>query len=1114
LAHKNFKDISMITGDPQWYIDAVIYQLHIKAFFDSNDDGIGDIKGLERKLDYLQELGVTALWLLPFYPSPLKDDGYDIADYYRINPQYGTMRDFRSFLKSAHARGMRVITELVINHTSDQHPWFQRSRKARPGTSWRNFYVWRDTPKEFSDARIIFTDFESSNWTWDPEAGAYYWHRFYSHQPDLNFDNPRVKKEILKVLDFWFAMGVDGLRLDAVPYLFEREGTNCENLPETHSFLKELREHVESTFREKMLLAEANQWPEDAVSYFGDGDECHMAFNFPIMPRIFMSMRMEDRFPLIDMVEQTPSIPEKCQWAIFLRNHDELTLEMVSDEERDYMYRVYARDSRARINLGIRRRLAPLLEKNRRKLELINFLLLTLPGTPILYYGDELGMGDNYFLGDRDGVRTPMQWSPDRNAGFSKANPQTLYLPLITDPNYHYEVINVENEERNPSSFLWWMRKSISIRKSFKAFSKGDIRFIPGDNPKVIAFTRNYEEESLLVVANLSRFSQVVRLELEDRTGCIPRELSGGTLFPTVKEEPYILTMGSNGYYVFLLEPEKEDLLQKPDKDIPELTTGSSWRGFLSGEEKKQLEDKIIPFYIKGCRWFGSRSRKIRRVLIDSFSRIKIGKTYIHLCLLKINYLQGSSEFYLLPMSFAQDEKERQLRSEYPEAVIADIELPEAGGVLFDSVYDPLFHNFIDSFLSRKRRLRGTGCEIYSYPCKNYRKISNARDQVSTVLTGQHNDSAVIVGNRLFLKIFRNVEEGINSESEICRYLTEKNFANSPVFGGTIDLVRPNGSSFTLVIAESFCEHEEDMWKYSLGSIEQYFDQMLSEGILPQELVKEPPNLFMGAVDIPGRLKNYIGDFYLEMVALLGARTAEMHSILVSPEKTDPSFKVEPFSKLYQRSIYQNSRGMLKKTFHILREKKELLPEGTQKIAAEVLELEKYILERFRYITTEKIDSARFRIHGNMHLGQVLFTGKDFIFIEFEDEPGKTMGERRLKRSPFMDVAGMVKSFHYAVQTVFSRKVSLRPESEEVLTPWSDIWYYTVSSIYIKSYLEKSRNMIYMPGDSGKTKLLIEHFLIEKAVYDLGQELERDPVHASEALKGLLGMLSKSSLKD
>ena len=500
--------------DPLWYQDAVVYQLHVRAFADGDGDGIGDFAGLTAKLDYLADLGVTALWLLPFYPSPLRDGGYDIADYVDVNPVYGDLAAFRRFLKEAHRRGLRVITELVINHTSDQHPWFQRARRAAPGTTARNFYVWSDTPERYREARIIFQDFETSNWSWDPVADAYYWHRFYHHQPDLNFEEPAVRRAVVEAMDFWLKMGVDGLRLDAVPYLFEAEGTNCENLPATHAFLKELRAHVDAHFAGRMLLAEANQWPDDAVAYFGEGDECHMAFHFPVMPRLYMALQQEDRFPVIDILEQTPAIPANCQWATFLRNHDELTLEMVTDEDRDAMVRVYAADPRARINLGIRRRLAPLLGNDRRRIELMNALLFSLPGTPVVYYGDEIGMGDNIFLGDRDGVRTPMQWSADRNGGFSRANPQRLFLPVISDPEYRFEAVNVEAQEGNSHSLLWWTRRLIALRRRHPAFSRGDVVFLKPANHRVLAFLRRQGEELILVAANLSRFVQHVELDL------------------------------------------------------------------------------------------------------------------------------------------------------------------------------------------------------------------------------------------------------------------------------------------------------------------------------------------------------------------------------------------------------------------------------------------------------------------------------------------------------------------------------------------------------------------------------------------------------------------------
>src|SRR5437870_2532845 len=602
---------SQTMSDSLWYKDAIIYELHVRTFHDSNADGIGDFRGLIEKLDYLQELGISAIWLLPFYPSPLKDDGYDIANYLDVNPNYGTLDDFRAFLDAAHERGLRVITELVINHTSDQNPWFKKSRRAAPGSPEREVYVWSDTPEKYKDARIIFKDFETSNWSWDPIAKSYYWHRFYSHQPDLNFDNPAVHEVVEQVCDFWLKLGVDGLRLDAVPYLYEREGTNCENLPETHVYLKKLRSHIDAHFSGRMLLAEANQWPEDAVSYFGNGDESHMNFHFPLMPRMFMALQMEDRFPIIDILEQTPAIPDNCQWAMFLRNHDELTLEMVTDEERDYMWRVYANDPTARINLGIRRRLAPLLANSRRKMELLNTMLLSMPGTPIIYYGDEIGMGDNIYLGDRNGCRTPMQWSPDRNAGFSRANPQQLYLPVTIDPEYHYEAINVENQQKNLSSLLWWTRRVIAMRRNFKAFSRGSLEFLYPDNAKVLAFLRRWENETIVVVANLSRFAQSAELDLSRFAGYVPMEVFSRNLFRPIRKSRYVITLGPHAHYWFALHAPTDGRRAPRKKVVPVINAPIELEKLLTNGQRATIEGEILPRYLQTCRWFGSKARTV-----------------------------------------------------------------------------------------------------------------------------------------------------------------------------------------------------------------------------------------------------------------------------------------------------------------------------------------------------------------------------------------------------------------------------------------------------------------------------------------------------------------------
>ncbi|MBI4863730.1 MAG: maltose alpha-D-glucosyltransferase [Candidatus Riflebacteria bacterium] len=573
---------------PDWYKDAIFYEVRVRSYCDGDGDGVGDLVGLTEKLDYLQDLGVTALWLLPFYRSPMRDDGYDIADFLSIDPRCGTLPQFRRLVSEAHRRGLRIVTELVLNHTSDQHPWFRKARRPDRPNRYHDYYVWSDSPDRYAQARIIFGDYERSNWTWDPVARQYYWHRFFSHQPDLNFDNAAVRREVLKIVDHWLRLGVDGLRLDAVPYLIEREGTNCENLPETHDFLKKLRAHVDARFADRLLLAEANQWPEDAATYFGRGDECHMAFHFPLMPRLFSAIHMEDRYPVVDILTQTPEIPQGCQWALFLRNHDELTLEMVTDEERDYLYRAYAREPGMRVNLGIRRRLAPLLQNDRRRIELLNSLLFSLPGTPFVYYGDEIGMGDNYHLGDRNGVRTPMQWSTDRNAGFSRANPQELFLPVVIDPEYHYQTVNVEAQQANERSFLWWMKRIIAVRKRHACFGRGSIEILHPHNHRVLAFVRSLGDESVLVVANLSRFAQPVLLRSERLCGTVPTEMFGRQEFPVRLDGVLELSLSSHDFMWFSLERPRPKMGEPASqgRELPTLRIATPARSVLDVEPR------------------------------------------------------------------------------------------------------------------------------------------------------------------------------------------------------------------------------------------------------------------------------------------------------------------------------------------------------------------------------------------------------------------------------------------------------------------------------------------------------------------------------------------------
>ena len=784
------KEVNDTVTDPLWYKDAVIYELHVKTFCDSDGDGMGDFRGLMEKLGYLQELGITAIWLLPFYPSPMRDDGYDIADYFDVNPNFGTLEDFRVFLDAAHERNLRVITELVINHTSDQNPWFQKSRRAAPGSLEREFYVWSDSPEKYSDARIIFKDFETSNWAWDPIAKAYYWHRFYSHQPDLNFENVAVHEAIEKVCDFWLGMGVDGLRLDAIPYLYEREGTNCENLPETHEYLRKLRAHIDAKFPNRMLLAEANQWPEDATAYFGNGDESHMNFHFPLMPRMFMALQMEDRFPIIDILEQTPSIPDNCQWAMFLRNHDELTLEMVTDEERDYMYRVYASDPHARINLGIRRRLAPLLANSRRKIELLNILLFSMPGTPIIYYGDEIGMGDNFYLGDRNGVRTPMQWSPDRNAGFSKANPQQLYLPITIDPEYHYEAINVGNQQKNLSSLLWWTRRVIAMRKNFKAFSRGSLEFLFPDNAKVLVFLRRYENETILVVVNLSRFAQSVELDLSRFAGCVPMEVFSRNLFRPIKKSRYVVTLSPHAHYWFALQAPSEARRISKKRAVPVINAPADLQDLLVNAQRTVLEREILPHYIRSCRWFGSKALTLRNVRVLEHPAISSNGDASQLYFVEMNYLDGPIETYALPVKIASGDAARALSRDAPHAIITRFAGAKEA-ILFDAIWDPVFRFKFFEVIAQRQVVKGGAGDLIGIAGRMLEIDPGMPAAKSQVVGGEQSNSSMLFDNRFFLKLYRKLEDGVNPDVEMSRFLTERaGFANVPAFLGAIEYRR------------------------------------------------------------------------------------------------------------------------------------------------------------------------------------------------------------------------------------------------------------------------------------------------------------------------------------
>jgi maltose alpha-D-glucosyltransferase / alpha-amylase len=1098
--------------DPLWYKDAVIYQAHVRAFFDSNGNGMGDFQGLTQKLDYLRDLGITAIWLLPFYPSPWRDDGYDIADYADIHPSYGTMADFKRFMREARARGLRVITELVINHTSDQHPWFQRARHAKRGSAARDFYVWSDDPRKYREARIIFKDFESSNWSWDPVAKQYFWHRFYSHQPDLNFDNPAVHDALLRLMDFWFRLGVDGMRLDAIPYLYEREGTNCENLPETHGFLKKMRAHLDAQHRGRMFLAEANQWPEETVPYFGDGDECHMAFHFPVMPRLFMSIQMEDRFPIIDILKQTPPIPDNCQWATFLRNHDELTLEMVTDEERDYMYRMYASDPQSRINLGIRRRLAPLLGSNRRKIEPMNSLLFSLPGTPVLYYGDEIGMGDNIYLGDRNGVRTPMQWSPDRNAGFSRANPQRLYLPVIVDPEYHYETVNVEAQQANPSSLLWWTKRLIGLRKRFQAFGRGSIEFLYPDNRKVLAFLRTHEDEIVLVVANLSRFVQYARLDLSRFRDHVPVELFGLTEFPRIGAEPFFVTLGPHAFYWFQIRPaDRRGHAVRPDSPAEPAARLqlAAWRDLVSGGDATVLEP-VLRRYITGQRWFQGKGRPIRGVAVTDLIPTAGQDDGHTIALVEVRYVEEQTETYVLPLLLLRGAEADRLLEEQPRAVIAHLTTgDDSTALMADASFTAAFRGALLDLVQGRRRLKGTHGEIHGNALARMRQLGGGADAQSRLVGAEQSNTSIVFGRAVVLKLYRRLEDGVSLDLEMGRFLGEHDFGHTPHVLGSLDYRREPGSVRTLAVAQQYVPNEGDAWDLTLDALREFYERAATGIDTPSPTDASVRALLRLAAEGANDQARALVGPYLEEARLLGERTADMHRVLAS-DHTDPAFAPEEFTLFYQRSLYQSMRNLTGRVLQQLATQVGTLPDSARGAAQEVLQLEAAILRRLRTVVEAKVTGYRIRCHGDLHLGQVLYTGNDFFITDFEGEPIRPLSERRLKRSPLRDVAGMLRSFHYAAYTGLLQQAErghLPGTDRTALEWWTQCWHAYVSGAFLNGYLPVMAGSDILPRDAAEIASLLDAFLLDKAVYELGYELGNRPAWAEIPLRGLLQLL-------
>jgi len=1129
-------------GDELWYKDAVIYEVHVKAFFDSNNDGIGDFAGLIQKLDYLQDLGITAIWLLPFYPSPLRDDGYDIADYHGVNPDYGSRADFHQFVRQAHRRGLRVITELVVNHTSDAHPWFQAARRAPKGSSKRDFYVWSDDKTRYSGTRIIFSDTETANWTYDPVAQSYYWHRFFSHQPDLNFDNPSVRKAIVKTMRFWLDAGVDGFRLDAIPYLCERDGTNNENLPETHAVIKEIRAVIDQHYRGRVLLGEANQWPEDVRDYFGDGDECQMAYHFPLMPRMYMAIAQEDRHPVVEIMQQTPSIPANCQWAIFLRNHDELTLEMVTSKERDYMYQMYAADKRARINLGIRRRLAPLMENNIERIKLMNVLLMSMPGSPIIYYGDELGMGDNVYLGDRDGVRTPMQWSPDRNAGFSKADPQRLYLPPIMDPVYGFEAVNVEAQSRDPSSLLNWTRRLLAVRKNHTAFGRGNQVFLHPGNRKILAFLREYGDETLLCVTNLARTAQPVELDLSAYKGRVPVELFGRVVFPPIGEMPYLITLAGYGFYWFRLTTGEAAPIwheQRPSTDeMPVLVFFDGWNSIfrervvpwriaLAEKLRSQLENEALPRYVARQRWYGKQSEPLRRVaLADHFEWNDARGVLWVLAVFRaeagsaakgasVSTSTSASANYFVPLTLAWENEEERLRA-LQAATVARVRMQAQTGVLADALADEDFVRALVEAIGAGRTFR---CARGTMRCTPTQVFAELRGENPADLlpvrspAAQSSNSISMLGQRLLLKIYRRLQAGISSELEIGRFLTDVvHFSHSVPIAGAIEYVADqsseagergdgnNAGGTTLALLQRFVENQGDGWSYTLAYLERFFEQsqeMSSENNERGEHV---------APDSHGA--------YLTLMRTLGQRTAELHLALATTTG-DPGFDPEPLATDDMVAWTQAARSDANATLTQLEAALRRLPTASQPAVESLLARRGELLDQLASAAPEQFVGLKIRHHGDYHLGQVLLAKNDFYIIDFEGEPMRSVAERRQKNSPLRDVAGMLRSFSYAAQAALTRAADKAFPNQGELEGVARAWQQQVEDAFLQSYAETvAGGNVKIYGEWSDARRLLKLFVLEKALYELRYELAHRPDWVHLPAAGIIAVLGSATSAD
>lgn len=1092
--------VPRLTRDPHWYKDAVIYQLHTKSFCDANGDGIGDFAGLISKLDYIAALGVNTIWLLPFYPSPRRDDGYDIADYRNVHPDYGSNADARRFIAEAHRRGLRVITELVINHTSDQHPWFLRARHAPPGSAARNFYVWSDSDHKYADTRIIFVDSEKSNWAWDPVAKAYYWHRFYAHQPDLNFDNPQVLKAVLSVMRHWLDQGVDGLRLDAVPYLVEREGTINENLPETHSILRRIRQELDQRYPDRMLLAEANQWPEDTQLYFGSGDECHMAFHFPLMPRMYMALAQEDRFPITDILRQTPEIPANCQWAIFLRNHDELTLEMVTDKERDYLWAQYAADRRARLNLGIRRRLAPLVERDRRRIELLNSLLLSMPGTPVIYYGDELGMGDNIHLGDRDGVRTPMQWSFDRNGGFSQADPAQLVLPPIMDPLYGYQAINVESQLRDPHSLLNWMRRMLGIRSRQNVFGRGTLKLLSPTNRRILAYLREHQGQTVLCVANVSRSAQAVELDLALYAGRVPVEMIGGAAFPAIGQLPYLLTLAPYGFYWFMLAPSAEmptwhAATSEPLPDYHTFVLRRDVSDLLQQPARSLLEQQVLPAYLAKRRWYAGKDEKSATMTLVQSTLLPDTARPILLTEVEVEHAQRRDR-YQLPLGYLPEED--TVTALPHQLALARVRRGRHVGYLTDAfTLDALAHGVLE-LMRGARRVPTQDGELLFLPTAALEQAALPTDAEIRRLSAEQSNSSLVIGDKAILKLFRRVQTGEHPEAEMGRVLTARGYPNIATLLGEVRRVDAQGTPRVLAVLQTYTHNQGDAWSWAQNMIA----RALQDVTLPAATGSTS-----GSAASP-QLGDSLDEFACHS-ATLGRRLGELHCSLATP-CTEPAFAPERATRADCADWASAARARLDEALIRLETQAHWDRDADRALAEHLLAARPALLALTDRLALQGMGSLRTRIHGDLHLGQILVAQGDVIFIDFEGEPARPLEERRAKTSPLRDVAGLLRSFDYAAALASEGSpLGGSPEEQRRRQEILDRYRVVSSESLLSNYAQTAPEVTTPAISASPTQALIDLFTLEKAAYEIVYEASNRPTLLGVPLRGLAALAER-----